>query len=434
MTMDCLRSLVEASLKHGCSEAQAWAVKGFNTQVGFDFDNPRRSHTSWDVTALQVIHEGRLGSSRLFSRGISAYPMVMLAIASSRYNGGESSSFAYAFPTESICFEDTDSPTQEARNMESEEKWEQLSNWVSAQNCEVSQIDDIEVISSMLTYETFAFSIVNSKGLNGSYSNSSSKMLGCVRASNEEQAPISVYCVDAIGTSENIMSRLLDTNFLDQIETRRTMESGLLYGRVKFSYLAASQLFSLVVQALSGALVSTNQSYLKIDDIGVSRFDDSLSIADNPITRGGAFYSPFDAEGIVTSQKCLVESGRIIGFLCNTSSAKMLGQSAGNCFVKPPDFLYRVQHTNICVTIERTADQETDILITDLGSETVFNPSSGMLQGVIYGFQVHGSSRTPKKFFLSRSIDEILATVYRCNDAKWVGCVSVPEFISVFYS
>lgn len=99
---------------------------------------------------------------------------------------------------------------------------------------------------------------------------------------------------------------------------------------VLFEAPLAIGLLGSLVQATSGGALYRKASFL-LDTIGQSVLADHLDIIENPYIPGAAGSSPFDAEGVRTQARKVVESGILTGYFLSTYTARKLGlASTGN--------------------------------------------------------------------------------------------------------
>lgn len=84
------------------------------------------------------------------------------------------------------------------------------------------------------------------------------------------------------------------------------------------------------VSALSGGAQYRRSSFL-LDAVGEKVFPDFLQIVERPHIAGGMASAPYDAEGVITSDRDLVRDGVLQGYVLSSYSARRLGlQSTGN--------------------------------------------------------------------------------------------------------
>ncbi|MGH7067806.1 MAG: metallopeptidase TldD-related protein, partial [Acetobacteraceae bacterium] len=86
----------------------------------------------------------------------------------------------------------------------------------------------------------------------------------------------------------------------------------------------AGSLLGHFAAAINGQAVARGLSFLK-DQLGAAVFAKGIRIFDDPVRRRGLRSRPFDAEGLPTSQRLLIEDGRLESWLLDLASAHQLG-------------------------------------------------------------------------------------------------------------
>jgi PmbA protein len=99
---------------------------------------------------------------------------------------------------------------------------------------------------------------------------------------------------------------------------------------VLFEAPLAAGLLGTFVQAVSGGALYRKSTFL-LDSLGTQVFDSHIQIVEDPHVIGGVGSSPFDDEGVKTSQRKVVEDGVVQGYFLSTYSARKLGmKTTGN--------------------------------------------------------------------------------------------------------
>jgi len=89
-------------------------------------------------------------------------------------------------------------------------------------------------------------------------------------------------------------------------------------------------LFSSFLSAINGNNIYKKNSFLR-DFINKKVFSDHISISEQPNVKEGLGSRPFDSEGVITSDKLIVEGGVLNTYLLDTYSASQLSlKSTGN--------------------------------------------------------------------------------------------------------
>jgi PmbA protein len=99
---------------------------------------------------------------------------------------------------------------------------------------------------------------------------------------------------------------------------------------VLFPPQLARSLFGHFLGAISGGLLYRDASFLK-DRVGETIFSPQVCLAQRPFLLKGAGSAGFDAEGVATVDRDLVDQGVLGGYLLSSYSARRLGlQTTGN--------------------------------------------------------------------------------------------------------
>ncbi|WP_291298072.1 TldD/PmbA family protein [Elioraea sp.] len=86
----------------------------------------------------------------------------------------------------------------------------------------------------------------------------------------------------------------------------------------------ASSLVGHLTSAINGASVARGTSFLK-DSLGAALFNPSVAIHDDPTRARGLRSRPFDAEGVATRARAIIEGGVLTTWILDSRTARMLG-------------------------------------------------------------------------------------------------------------
>ncbi|MEQ5137829.1 metalloprotease PmbA [Providencia alcalifaciens] len=171
----------------------------------------------------------------------------------------------------------------------------------------------------------------NSLGLLKSYSSSRYSMSSCVIAEqNGEMERDYAY------TIARSMRALKSPEWVGQECARRTLSRlsprklPTMKAPVIFASEVATGLFGHLVGAISGSSIYRKSSFL-MDSLGKQILPSWLTINEQPHLMGGLASSPFDSEGVRTTERNIVENGVLQTWLMTSYSARKLGlQSTGH--------------------------------------------------------------------------------------------------------
>lgn len=162
--------------------------------------------------------------------------------------------------------------------------------------------------------------------------------------------PYSRYSISAtpIAESDNGMQRdywysvarnprqLDSPELVGQIAAQRTV-ARLDAKRIKtgqypvlFDATLAAGLLGSLVRAASGGALYRKSSFL-LDQLGQPIFDASIQINERPFIKSGLGSAPFDAEGVRTANRVIVENGVLAAYFLSSYTARKLGMhTTGN--------------------------------------------------------------------------------------------------------
>lgn len=192
----------------------------------------------------------------------------------------------------------------------------------------------------------------------------------------EKQGSNASASVVAIAESDGVMER---EYWWDAVRDYQTMDSAKNIGQlaaqrtlsraagrkvksckapVLFDPSMAKGLLGHMLGAISGSALYQEASFLK-NDLNQQLFPDWFEVNEDPFVLGGFASRNFDANGVQTKQRQLIEKGVLKGFLLSVYSARRLGMEttgnaggAHNLFVKPSssDDLIKTMDRGLLVT------------------------------------------------------------------------------------
>jgi PmbA protein len=93
---------------------------------------------------------------------------------------------------------------------------------------------------------------------------------------------------------------------------------------VVYDSRVAASLIAHLAAAINGSVIARRTSFLQ-DRLGEQVFAKGISIIDDPLRRRGLRSQPFDAEGVATAQRALVDDGVLTTWVLDCASARELG-------------------------------------------------------------------------------------------------------------
>ena len=149
---------------------------------------------------------------------------------------------------------------------------------------------------------------------------------------------------------------------------------------VVFSPKVSSSLISHLMTAISGSSLYRNASFL-VDSKDKKICPEFISIREEPHLKRGFSSSYFDAEGVETVPRCIVENGVLKGYLLSSYSARRLGlDTTGNAG----------GHHNLIV--EPTADENLESMIKNIDSGFLVTGLIGYGVNIVNGDYSRGAN------------------------------------------
>ena len=434
MEISFLEALIEKCSERGCSNVEASLQKGFSVRVGLEQDNIITYFIEHNFIHLRTMLDGKLGCVTISaSKNLSLDAIADITVSSAIANPYRYRKAQYFFTNRTLPF-DVD---KEKKIMYSDfDNNDLLINawiaWIKTEAKKISQNFKCQLLSLLFTYEFEEFVFLNSNGTKGRYSLNNSHVGGAVQLNLSTRQQIVSFSFNGLKYGDKIFEILDEQNFSDRLRYHSATQFEELKGRVKFSKIASAQLISSIAQAFNGELAVINNSFLKKEDIGKKIWNDNINIIDDPIAKEGKLFIPFDNEGMPASRKFLVSQGVPREFLCDILTQMKLGDgSPGNGYRKPPDYLIRIYPSNLILEVNGDIEEDYDLYVGELGYQTVFNASSGLLNGVVFGYKINSSGKVPVMFHLGIHINQIFSKILPASSPEWIGTNFVPEFLAI---
>ena len=193
---------------------------------------------------------------------------------------------------------------------------------------------------------------------------------------------------------------------------------------VLFDERIASSLVGHLLQAVNGAAIARGSSWLR-DAMGEQVLPDTLSIIEDP-HRVRAFSSRlFDAEGLPTQKRAIVENGVLQGWTLDLANARKLDMESTASAVRGTGSPPSPGLSNIALTQgDRSrdallADMGTGLLITSMIGSTI-NPNTGDYSRGASGFWVENGEITypVNECTVAGNLRDMLMSLTPANDAQ----------------
>ncbi len=193
---------------------------------------------------------------------------------------------------------------------------------------------------------------------------------------------------------------------------------------VLFDERVASSLIGSLLQATNGMMIARGSSWLR-DAVGTQVLPKGLSVIEDPHRARVSGSRLFDAEGLPTAQRAIVDDGVLTGWTLDLATGRKLGMdstanAARNTSSPPSPSL-----TNVALT---QGDKSRDDLIKEMGTGllvtsmigSTINPNTGDYSRGAAGFWVENGEITyaVNECTVAGNLRDMLMTIVPANDAR----------------
>lgn len=193
---------------------------------------------------------------------------------------------------------------------------------------------------------------------------------------------------------------------------------------VLFDERISSSLIGHLLAAANGASVARGSSWLK-DSLGKPVLPDHLSLVEDPHRPRVGGSRPFDAEGLPTEKRTIVENGVLTGWTLDLSSARKLGlattgNAARGVSGPPSPSIWNVALTEGHASrADLLRDMGSGLLVTSMIGSTI-NPNTGDYSRGASGFWIeNGEIAYPvNECTIAGNLHDMLRRIIPANDAR----------------
>ncbi len=204
---------------------------------------------------------------------------------------------------------------------------------------------------------------------------------------------------------------------------------------VLFDERIASSLIGHLTAAINGSAIARGSSWLR-DALGQPVLPEGLSLIEDPHRPRIGGSRPFDAEGLPTRRRAVVENGVLTGWTLDLATGRKLGMvSTGNAArgtsAPPSPSAWNLELTQGTVSrADLIRDMGTGLLVTSMIGSTI-NPNTGDYSRGATGFWVeNGQIAYPvNECTIAGNLRDMLLRLIPANDARpWLSRV-VPSLL-----
>ncbi len=204
---------------------------------------------------------------------------------------------------------------------------------------------------------------------------------------------------------------------------------------VLFDERISSSLIGHLLAAISGSAIARGSSWL-LDALGQPVLPDHLSLIEDPLRPRVTASRPFDAEGLPTQRRAIVDNGILTGWTLDLATARKLGmQSTANAArgtsAPPSPSNWNVALTQGSATRDDLIrDMGTGLLVTSMIGATI-NPNNGDYSRGASGLWVeNGQIAYPvNECTIAGNLRDMLRRIIPANDARMHLSRNVPSLL-----
>lgn len=193
---------------------------------------------------------------------------------------------------------------------------------------------------------------------------------------------------------------------------------------VLFDERISSSLIGHLLSAVSGGAVARGASFLR-DAMGQAVLPDHLSLIEDPHRPRTSGSRPFDAEGLATRKRLIVENGILQGWTLDLANARKLGMDPTANAARSTSSGPGPTNWNVALTqgeqtrAELIRDMGTGLLVTSMIGSTI-NPNTGDYSRGAAGFWVENGeiTHTINECTIAGNLRDMLRVMIPANDAR----------------
>lgn len=204
---------------------------------------------------------------------------------------------------------------------------------------------------------------------------------------------------------------------------------------VIFDERVSSSLIAHLLAAVNGDAVARGASWLR-DAIGEPLLPDALSLTEDPHRPRIPGSRPFDAEGLPTRPRAIVEDGVLRGYTLDLASARKLGMESTASAARSPGGVPSPSASNVTLTQGEATREEliarmgTGLIVTSFIGATI-NPNTGDYSRGAAGLWVENGEvkHAVNEVTLAGNLRDMLRRITPANDARTHLSAVVPSLL-----
>jgi len=204
---------------------------------------------------------------------------------------------------------------------------------------------------------------------------------------------------------------------------------------VLFDERVSSSLIGHLLAAVNGTAIARGSSWLR-DSLGQPVLPDTLSLIEDPWRPRISGSRPFDAEGLATARRLIVQDGVLMGWTLDLATGRKLGMASTASASRGPSSPPQPSSSNLdltpgtCSRDDLVAQMGTGLLVTALIGASI-NPTTGDYSRGASGFWVEGGQVTHpvNQCTIAGNLRDMLRRIVPANDARPHLSIRVPSLL-----
>jgi PmbA protein len=193
---------------------------------------------------------------------------------------------------------------------------------------------------------------------------------------------------------------------------------------VLFDERISSSLIGHLLAAANGSAVSRGASWLR-DSLGTQVLPELLNLVEDPHRPRTNGTRPFDAEGLPTRQRTIVENGMLTGWTLDLASGRKLGMPSTGNAARNVSSMPGPSNWNVALDqgaaspADLIRDMGTGLLVTSMIGSTI-NPNTGDYSRGAAGLWIENGQVTypVNECTIAGSLPDMLRRIIPANDAR----------------
>jgi len=204
---------------------------------------------------------------------------------------------------------------------------------------------------------------------------------------------------------------------------------------VLFDERVSSSLIGHLLAAVNGTAIARGSSWLR-DSLGQPVLPDTLSLIEDPWRPRISGSRPFDAEGLATARRLIVQDGVLMGWTLDLATGRKLGMASTASASRGPSSPPQPSSSNLdltpgrCTRDDLVAQMGTGLLVTALIGASI-NPTTGDYSRGASGFWIEGGQVTHpvNQCTIAGNLRDMLRRIVPANDARAHLSIRVPSLL-----